>query len=144
MARSEVGAHAGNGVAHQPARFIKVAFLLWSLTPTLWIATFLALVLCARIALGEWPHPRIGIPINPDYQPATFGSGSRIIHGELLSLLWPLALMSPLWLLANNAIFDASQRRTRTRMLLLFGVSYFGLLGIVFDDPWGLVGWAFD
>src|SRR5437867_2017463 len=53
----------------------------WCSLPAVWIVVFALLVIRARLALGEWPHPRVGNPMLAGYQPATFGGDARPIQG---------------------------------------------------------------
>jgi hypothetical protein len=122
------------------SRSRQIGLTAWSLLPSLWLVTFLSLLIRARLALGEWPHPRIGTPLATGYLAATFGGDSRPIHGDLLNLIWPIALISPLWILTNRQVWLSGNRSK----LALFALSYGLMLWIAFTDPGGFGSWAAD
>jgi hypothetical protein len=75
-----------------------VAIVLWA--PLVWLATFAALVVRARLHLGEWPVGYSGSPFHSSYVRSNIDPGTFELHcGAVWIGLFGLHLLMPLGIL---------------------------------------------
>jgi len=115
--------------------------------PAVWLAAFAALVLLARLKLGEWPYrsryfSQLG-EWPPDIRPCPVGTGDFPYLAVPIFLLWVPALLAPIVFLpawAESGRIGGRDWRPCAAHIL----SYALLWAFWMNDPGGFMEWYLD
>jgi hypothetical protein len=115
------------------------------LMPAGWLLGFWSLVLHARLATGEWPHPRSGNYFEGTLVPETIDPNALGLHSTVV-FFWAVLLVPvvPLVLLMLGvSIFDKKLRQPPALIAIFFVSTALVVLMRCFD-PGGFVEWLAD